>query len=542
MVTSEGNSPYSDSIKLICYTAGGKRLWSENIISNYKIRPTALKPTNGGFFLGGSAISQGRAHSILLKLNEVGSILWSTIIDTVDLAFADWVLPQIVECTNGDLLFTSIKDTFSIATYPAAPTIYKLTNEGRKIWQHTSYDIDEQFVFGLLELTSGEIISVGYSGIGQRFSPGIFGSGAWLQGLSADGHLVYERRLLDTLQAKNKLMWLGDIIETENGSLIASGSISVGAKDTVTEEILLASILSNGCFDPECEIADLTGLTQTFAPVGALWHYQPFNGFCDTPNVIVLQAIKDTLVSNKQSRMVVADNNGDSLPDAQLYFWEDDHRVYFYDSTDFRLLYDFNLDVGDTLEFSIPKNRTLYSFYCDLLQDINVQPHYKSVVDEVEWISIDNVLYKKLSTEPLEDSTSIDLGILIEKIGSLYGLAGFLTDPCNAEGCMGEFRCYQDTSFFYQLSQVDCNYTSPTSTENTRTYNFKLVPNPADNVVEIVTEAPWRYTVDVIDVFGKMVLTSRKSLLDTSTISPGWYFVQLRKSGFLVCNLPFVKI
>lgn len=323
-------------------------------------------------------------------------------------------------------------------------------------------------------------------------------------------------------------MWFGSIIEDADNKLVVSGAI---AQDYTTEpsleRVIFGRLKENGCLSLQCDSMDLTSLTQSFAPLGAKWHSQPYSQYCDTQHIIVITVAADTLLLEKQSRILEIDNS--QLDTSyELIVWEDDNRVFFYEDDEFKLMYDFTLGFMDTLEFYLPKNRTLYSFHCDVFGEIPIQYPQKTVVTSIEWINLDGELYKKMATRPIVegDETAIDLGMIIERTGSLNGLAGFTTLECVAEGCDGHVRCYEDSEIFYMPSDVECDYRTTRITTEEKS-SIVVYPNPTRSTVHISGLNETIDEVQVIDCFGHVIHSTTASVVDMAYLPFGIYFIKV---------------
>ena len=80
--------------------------------------------------------------------------------------------------------------------------------------------------------------------------------------------------------------------------------------------------------------------------------------------------VKDTVIGLKQSKIVNVVNvryNGDTLSVNKIFVREDSSKVYYYSNGTFHLMYDFTLNVGDTLRIN-----TANTNYCDSVSPLIV--------------------------------------------------------------------------------------------------------------------------------------------------------------------------
>jgi len=95
---------------------------------------------------------------------------------------------------------------------------------------------------------------------------------------------------------------------------------------------------------PECLFS------QSFAPPGAVWHYQ-FKPFLFEPpeEVIEVRAKQDTLIQGKVCRWLeLTQKPSDLHTQPGIAVYEEGSKVFFVEDTSFYLLYDFALKEGDT--------------------------------------------------------------------------------------------------------------------------------------------------------------------------------------------------
>jgi len=99
--------------------------------------------------------------------------------------------------------------------------------------------------------------------------------------------------------------------------------------------------------------------SQNWFPIGATWYYnyreqQIFPAIGYTKYTV----IKDTVVDSKPSKLIIQETvryNGDTLPTNFIIVREENSKVYYYYNNTFRLMYDFTLNVGDTLAIDISR-------------------------------------------------------------------------------------------------------------------------------------------------------------------------------------------
>lgn len=241
--------------------------------------------------------------------------------------------------------------------------------------------------------------------------------------------------------------------------------------------------------------------SQEFAPLNAEWHFQKWSINDDYfVDYYSAKAERDTVLNSYYATILTYKKNGTIIPEAEVIIREENRKVYFYEDNSFKLLYDFNLAVGDTLVFNIPQNYYFYDISCGASPDSSILNLAKVKIDSISPHIFDNQTLNVFYTSPIYDNSgqffSWEFGTIIERIGSYGGLFGYSTTQCLG-GDWGHFRCYSDSILEYYLSVEDCNYI------NTGIYNAEdissvsVYPNPSINNFTIETtllEIPCKLT------------------------------------------------
>ena len=193
------------------------------------------------------------------------------------------------------------------------------------------------------------------------------------------------------------------------------------------------------------------------------------------------------------------------------------------------LLYDFNLQVGDTI----------HGIMLGYLQNAGIDTIRIATIDS---IPLNGVFHKRFISTRIYD--------LYTPLGNTYGYiegiggGGFLSTSIGFERalgivCVGKY--YNQT--LYPDSLFECIY--PTLTQD---YQFlhpiQLYPNPSSEVLHIhAGEA--EFEVRVSDVFGNILLANKSyqenSTMDISSFPVGMYAVKLVMKNGVVMNRKFVK-
>jgi hypothetical protein len=134
---------------------------------------------------------------------------------------------------------------------------------------------------------------------------------------------------------------------------------------------------------------------------------------------------------------------------ASFAFYEEEGQVFFYDENQFKLLYDFNLEAGDTLRYDLP-------WY---IQDDIPDSNLVAIIDSIDSIEVEDIILKRLHTRPLyKKDECIDLGIITERIGSEAAL--IFGRPCyiHAGKVWAYLRCYSDSTLEHNIGYMPCDF------------------------------------------------------------------------------------
>jgi hypothetical protein len=251
--------------------------------------------------------------------------------------------------------------------------------------------------------------------------------------------------------------------------------------------------------------------SQNFAPVGAKWHYSvddyqpPFN-----KNYILIESIKDTVVLGKNAKKLdqtIFYGAGGSGYIGFDIVYSDSNKVYIYRYNDFKLLYDFNANQGDTVYVIEP-----HIIVCGGNNDTLIQV----LIDSVKIENIGGTLKK------VQYVTNLELGWVIgdkyvETVGSNHYL---IPIDCVSPSQTDSLRCYSDSTINYQLV-VDCEELAvgiEEIYENELTINTLIKNNIMFNDI--------KGTFIVYDINGRIMLNQKiKPSINIDFLKPGIYIL-----------------
>jgi len=278
-----------------------------------------------------------------------------------------------------------------------------------------------------------------------------------------------------------------------------------------------------------------TSWGQAFAPLNAIWHYEHF---CNLPpweescGHFTVEAVRDTMIDGMTANILEYRDMGVVVPEAEIIIREDANRVYFYENGQFKLLYDFNLNEGDTMTFSVPQNVAHYDFTCG--GGYGVPDSAQVRIDSTALTEVDGQLLKTLYSTAIivpgnEDSAWV-LEQFTERIGSHAGLFGYTTFVCLG-GFSGYLRCYNDSLVSYTTVAEACDFVMGLN-ETAEDNSISIYPNPTASRVFVESSAENIIGYTVRSMSGQVLLEQLNQSLtrigiDLSEIPSGIYIVEI---------------
>ncbi len=201
-----------------------------------------------------------------------------------------------------------------------------------------------------------------------------------------------------------------------------------------------------------------------------------------------------------------------------------ENKVYYRPSVDSteRLIYDFNLQVGDTLP----------------IQPIIYKP---GLVDSIENVSLFGISVKKFYTSEFYWGPSYEENYILAGLGGSNGLMYNQPVVSVVSGgiLMTRLVCFQSGDSIYSPTNSDCPFLETISTKNavSETINVSVSPNPTQGVFTLFVSEPLRKaTFTVTDCLGRTVQSG--VLTEQTTVgqlpASGVYFWQVEQEGRLI--------
>ena len=257
--------------------------------------------------------------------------------------------------------------------------------------------------------------------------------------------------------------------------------------------------------------------------------------------------VKDTIVNNTTAKLInvsTVDYNGVESVINSLFMYESDSRVYLWNGSEFRLMYDFSLNVGDTLITDIDTT------YCSPLI---VDSVFNRVLDGQN-LKVQHLSYDILNLPNGEQS--IELIEIIEKIGIETEFVFYPRCPHYDDFAYSGLRCYNDDSISYknarwagQNPQIACDtliYGRDTDIQKVEEGEFLIFPNPSDDFVTISnpSRSTDGYYVELYNSLGEKLNRmeyENTARIDLRPYQAGMYLLKIYREASPVRTFKIIK-
>lgn len=260
-----------------------------------------------------------------------------------------------------------------------------------------------------------------------------------------------------------------------------------------------------------------------FAPIGAEWVYNAKEdikmvGYQPLQAYYTIKCTGDTIINNLTFRKT-----------GNFLLHQEGDRVWFWRDGSLHLIYDFGLQVGDTIVFTF-------------ISCINELVDNTYLVAATDTIQVNGISLKRTTANVIEDISPFSPYeyTFIEKIGSLAQLVE-LNAMCGfVQSVFTEWlRCYKDSDIDYHseiflfYNHPDCYYTPPNATNGVDIAPFSISPNPVTDILTITTDTENPITaIQLTDGAGRAVKNWQFQAADRVNVSfegipPGIYFCRV---------------
>lgn len=259
-----------------------------------------------------------------------------------------------------------------------------------------------------------------------------------------------------------------------------------------------------------------------FLGSNAQWYYSLWRTNEQTGGYFYrILASGDTLLSGKNCKVIrMFDSYGQLIDGAYYYMYEEARKGYIWQHTQFKLLYDFSAQVGDTITAAVVYHPQLRVFET---HDVPTNTEVSYVVKNIRVVG-----QRTYWDVQYLDSSWRFSDAIMEGIGSWLGIFG---GPYHAAptGLAGSLRCYFNGTHginYGNFSQCDKILSV---NELVSQQHFRLYPNPTNDIIQL-PESLIRQEYEVYTTLGKIILSgsvSESATVSLSQLPPGTYFIRL---------------
>ncbi len=271
--------------------------------------------------------------------------------------------------------------------------------------------------------------------------------------------------------------------------------------------------------------------THEWASLGTIWNYKGCTFYGNTTFPVPFISQKDTLIEGKTCKVIYHD----IIDYYRFYLYTSGDTVYQYVDSAFRVLYNFNLEPGDTLRSYVDECNDFLEVRIDSITSIQ----FGDQDLRVQWIS-------PIWNNPC-DSYFFG-GPIIEKIGNLTFLVPLFgaVDPPISCGFIGYYdpSCEQFTDSLskIQLTGTDslnvCFFDPqdfvPIKNTLKSDNHITVFPNPAKDIISIQSINSSLRQIEIYDFHGRLIIhltlpPTYNHLLNTGELKKGHYFLVINR-------------
>lgn len=248
---------------------------------------------------------------------------------------------------------------------------------------------------------------------------------------------------------------------------------------------------------------------QNFMQVGSEWNYKSTPWENPSIGTNTCQITGDTLIDGKNCLIFVQDHENCNGRPKVNYLYPTGDSILFYDEPDssFKLLYDFSLEVGDTMTFETGIHSWSEERYTILMRVDSIQTFPENSID-LKYFHVTYGFYFDDTGFYFENGGAT----IIEGIGSTDNFfhVADATGYCHNRYTKG-LRCFSSPSYpLVKFSQEAC--VTVANIEIDADLDFQLYPNPFANEIQLRSkEIMSNHSVMIYDMLGKVV--SKNKLL-----------------------------
>ncbi len=269
---------------------------------------------------------------------------------------------------------------------------------------------------------------------------------------------------------------------------------------------LIAILHTNICNANTKDILPFDGIwtDTTDMSENSVWFYTGDNPSCTDEPIIMINVARSVVIGDMLCRVLSVSINDVIYPESEIAVFYKDKRMYFYEDEEWKILYDFNMNVGDTLDYQYSEINGYY------YNPFDTTYKYQIVVYKVDTVFANNGqplrrLFTRLTSEQgFEEGENVS----VEDMGSIYTLFG-LQGTVITEGCHQYLRCFTNGDYLYRIREL-CG---PSRTLQETSSSLQMIPNPGNDVINITLTdgVDFPITYEVVSMTGQKIISGTAS-------------------------------
>ncbi len=279
-----------------------------------------------------------------------------------------------------------------------------------------------------------------------------------------------------------------------------------------------------------------SGLSQTWAPPGAVWYYE--SGFPDQNGYLRVTYDSDTMLDGRMAQKTISELFWFSIPLQQYLSFANEGGNFTAVEND--VVYIWNYQQWDTLFWfgAAPGDSWILTTEGEQICE------GEFVVTDTGSVEVDGQELRSIVITPQFDQPWVPQVTAIEHIGSLE-VVWFTMMFCGTSSVL-PLRCYSDNNINYGTGIApSCDFVLGTS-EMQNDQLIRLYPNPGESIVRIELPAFWdTASLLVTDAFGRIVRKEQTQMdaivFDAEFLPAGVYTITLISANGLRLTSKWVR-
>lgn len=264
--------------------------------------------------------------------------------------------------------------------------------------------------------------------------------------------------------------------------------------------------------------------------------------------ISIISVQREQEIGGRMSQIIGVTEGGIYYPESELPLYRENKKLYFYEDSTWKLLYDFSAVAGDTVHYFISKKVNFYLRPYGVYEEMELtipETGFSLMVNKVDTIITNAGLPIKRfrCTDLTGYKICHEMDIIYENIGSLFGMFGevgcWIPPECNKfpKG----LQCYSESGQTFSFVNHECSTIVATEDFDSNE-NLEIQPNPTSGEVTIIGLQK-DCEIKIYNFYGHLCKTMEtfNSSINISDLSNGLYFVQL-DFGHIKKTFKIIKI